>query len=74
MAPLQDNGAEVSEAHDDVHGDGRVQMVPIQTQVPGATVTQVFRLFAVGHDVDHKLRIGTLVWEPEIRLLIRLLG
>lgn len=26
----------MSEAHDDVHGDGRAQLISIQTQVPGA--------------------------------------
>lgn len=71
MAPLQDNRAEVSEAHDDTHGDGRAQVVPIQTQVPGATVTEVCK--SVGHDIDQKLRVGTLVWGPETRLLVRLL-
>ena len=37
LTTLQDNRAEVSEAHDDVHGDGRAQVISIQTQVPGAT-------------------------------------
>lgn len=37
LTPLQDDGTEVSEAHDDVHGDGGAQVVSIQTQVPGAT-------------------------------------
>lgn len=37
LAPLQDNRAEVSEAHDDVHGDGGAQVVSIQTQVPDTT-------------------------------------
>lgn len=71
MAPLQDNRAKVSEAHDDAHGDGRTQVVPIQTEVPGATVTEVFK--SVGHDIDQKLSVGTLVWGPEIRLLVHLL-
>lgn len=34
---LQDNRAEVSEAHDDIHGNGRAQVISIQTQVPDAT-------------------------------------
>lgn len=40
LTTLQDNRAEVSEAHDDVHGDGRAQVISIQTQVPGATARE----------------------------------
>lgn len=37
MTFLQDNRAEVSEAHDDIQRDGRAQVISIQTQVPDVT-------------------------------------
>lgn len=71
--PLQDDGAEVSEAHDDVHGDGGAQVVSIQAQVPAAAaeegmkppLTETFQLVFSGR--SHRLRgrylsLGTRDW------------
>lgn len=60
-------------------GMGGLRLFPSKrrylTQQSGneVTLTEICCLFPASHDIYQKLRAGTLVWEPAIRLLVHLL-